>query len=193
MSQHDYVIDNSDGLTVRNDINSVLAAIQSVNSGTTAPTVTVAYMFWADTAGTSLSLKQRNGADTDWITKNVLAATGEILIGPIIVGDETTAITTGIAKLTFRMPFSFALTEVRASLTTASSSGIPTFDINESGASILSTKITIDVNEKTSQTAAVPPVISDVILANDAEMTIDIDVTGTGAAGLKIYLIGFKI
>ena len=65
MSQHDYVIANSDGLTVRNDINDVLAAIQSNNSGSTSPTATVANMMWADTSGAN-QLKLRNLADTAW-------------------------------------------------------------------------------------------------------------------------------
>lgn len=108
----------------------------------------------------------------------------------VAVGDETTAITTGTAKVTFRMPYAFTLTSVKASLTTASSSGTPTFDINEDGATILSTKLTIDANEKTSATAATPAVISDTALAADAEITVDVDVAGTGAAGAKIYLIG---
>lgn len=110
----------------------------------------------------------------------------------IAVGDETTAITTGTAKVTFRMPYTFTLSAVRASLTTASSSGIPTVDINEGGVSILSTLLTIDASEKTSTTAATAAVISDTSLADDAEMTIDIDVAGTGAAGLKVYLIGSR-
>ena len=75
-------------------------------------------------------------------------------------------------------------------VSTASSSGLPTFDINEAGSTILSTKITIDANEKTSTTAATPPVISDTALANDAEITFDIDVAGTGAVGAYVYLIG---
>ena len=108
----------------------------------------------------------------------------------VAVSDEETAITTGNAKVTFRMPFAMTLTAVRASLTTASTSGLPTFDINEGGSTILSTKITIDANEKTSTTAATAPVISDTALADDAEITIDIDVAGTGAKGAKVYLIG---
>lgn len=108
----------------------------------------------------------------------------------IAISDETTAITTGTAVVTFRMPFAMTLTAVRASLSTASTSGTPTFDINEGGTTILSTKITIDANEKTSTTAATAPVISDTALADDAEMTIDVDVAGTGAKGAKIYLIG---
>lgn len=110
----------------------------------------------------------------------------------IAVGDETTAITTGTAKVTFRMPYAFTMTDVRASLNTVSSSGTPTVDINEAGTTILSTKLTIDANEKTSTTAATPYVFSDTSIADDAEMTIDIDTAGTGAKGLKVILYGYR-
>lgn len=108
----------------------------------------------------------------------------------VAVSDETTAITTGVAKVTFRMPSNVTLTAVRANINTVSSSGLVTVDINQTGATILSTKITIDVGEKTSTTAATPPVISTSALTDDAEITIDIDVAGTGAKGLKIWLLG---
>jgi hypothetical protein len=110
----------------------------------------------------------------------------------VAASDETTALTAGNAKITFRMPRAVTLTAVRASLTTAQASGnIFTVDINESGTSILSTKLTIDNTEKTSTTAATPPVISDTALADNAEMTIDIDQIGNGTAtGLKVALIG---
>ena len=110
----------------------------------------------------------------------------------VAISDETTAITTGTAKVTFRMPFAMTLTAVRASLSTASSSGNPAFDVNEAGASIFSTTLTIDANEKTSTTAATPAVISDTTLADDAEITIDIDTAGTGAKGAKITLLGYR-
>ncbi len=112
----------------------------------------------------------------------------------LAASDETTALTAGTAKVTFRMPFAMTLTAVRASLTTAQASGtIFTVDINESGTSILSTKLTIDNTEKTSTTAATPAVISDTALADDAEITIDIDQIGNGTAtGLKITLIGTR-
>ena len=108
--------------------------------------------------------------------------------------DETTALTTGTAKVTFRSPCAFTLTGVRASLTTAQVSGsIFTVDINEAGTSVLSTKITIDNTEKTSTTAVTAPVISDSAIANDAEITVDVDQIGNGtAAGLKITLIGTR-
>ena len=112
----------------------------------------------------------------------------------LAASDETTALTTGTAKVTFRMPHAMTVTSVRASLTTAQASGsIFTVDINESGTSILSTKLTIDNTEKTSTTAATPAVISDTALADDAEITIDIDQIGNGTAtGLKITLIGTR-
>ena len=109
----------------------------------------------------------------------------------IPISDETTAITTGAGKVTLRLGYAFSLTEVpRASLTTASSSGTPTFDINVNGSSILSTKITIEENERTSTTATVPAVYTTSEIPEDAEITLDIDVAGTGAKGAKIILIG---
>lgn len=112
----------------------------------------------------------------------------------IAASDETTALTTGAAKVTFRIPYAFTLTAVRASLATAQSSGsILTVDVNEGGSSILSTKLTIDNGEKTSTTAAAAPVMSDTSLADDAEITIDIDQVGDGTAkGLKVTLIGHR-
>ena len=109
--------------------------------------------------------------------------------------DETTALTTGTEKVTFRMPYAMTLTAVRASLSTAQASGtIFTVDVNQGGSSIISTKITIDNTEKTSTTAATPPVISTSALTDDAEITIDIDQIGDGtAAGLKVTLIGTRV
>ncbi len=90
------------------------------------------------------------------------------------------------------MPFAMTVTTVRASVNTVSSSGTPTVDINEAGTTILSTKLTIDASEFTSVTAATPAVISDASLADDAEITIDIDTAGTGAKGLKVCIIGTR-
>lgn len=130
---------------------------------------------------------------TDGTMTNLVMSGSEapITLG-LAVTDETTSLTTGNGKITFRMPHAMTLSEVRANLNTVSSSGIPTVDINEGGVTILSTKLTIDANEKTSITAATPPVISDASLADDAEITVDIDVAGTGAKGLKIWLIGTR-
>jgi hypothetical protein len=112
----------------------------------------------------------------------------------IACSDETTALTTGTAKATFRMPYAMTLTAVRASVNTAPTGSVLTVDINEAGTTILSTKLTIDASEKTSTTAATPAVISDSALADDAEITIDIDGVGSTIAGkgLKVWLIGTR-
>ena len=108
--------------------------------------------------------------------------------------DETTALTAGTAKVTFRMPYAMTLTGVRASVTTAPTGSTLVVDINEGGTSILSTKLSIDATEKTSTTAANAAVISDSALADDAEITIDIDQIGStiAGAGLKVTLIGTR-
>ena len=118
---------------------------------------------------------------------------------PVVIqlacSDLTTALTTGTTKAYFRAPYAFTLTGVRASLGTAQTSGsVFTVDINESGTSVLSTKLTIDNTEKTSTTAATAAVISDSSIADDSEISVDIDQVGDGTAkGLIITLIGTRI
>ena len=65
MSQHDYVIANASGSAVRSDLNDALGAVQSLNSGSSAPSSTVAYMLWLDTSNNLL--KMRNGSNNAWI------------------------------------------------------------------------------------------------------------------------------
>jgi hypothetical protein len=111
----------------------------------------------------------------------------------VAISDESTAIATGTAKLTFRFATAVYLLQVRANLKTVSSSGNPAFDVNEAGVSIFSTTLTIDANENSSETAATAAVISDPNIADDAEMTVDIDTAGTGAKGAKLTFIGWEI
>lgn len=110
------------------------------------------------------------------------------------MSDETTNITTGTNKIKFRMPYAFTVTAVRASLSTAQTAGsIFTVDLNEGGSTILSTKLTIDNSETTSTTAATAAVISDSALADDAEISGDVDQVGTPLAkGLKVCIIGHQ-
>lgn len=107
----------------------------------------------------------------------------------VAVSDETTALSLGTGKITFRAPHAMVLTDIRGSLTTAGTgASLLTVDIHVSGTTILSTKMTFDASEKTTTTAATPLVISDANIADDAEITIDIDQLDTDnvAAGLKI-------
>jgi hypothetical protein len=110
------------------------------------------------------------------------------------ISDEVFDLITGTAKLTFRMPHAVTLTDVRASVSTAPTGSTIIVDINQTASTILSTKLTIDATEKTSTTAATPPVISTSALTDDAEITIDIDQVGSTIAGvgLKVTLIGTR-
>ena len=105
----------------------------------------------------------------------------------VACSDEGTALTTGTAKVSFRMPYAFTLKAgaagITASCNQAPTGAILTVDVNEAGTTILSTKLTIDISETTSTTAATPVVISDLNLAADALMTIDIDQIGSTNAG----------
>lgn len=184
-------------------------AISAVNGGTGQTGYAVGDLLYASsttalsklTAGTNGHVLTLAAGVPIWAAgaasvTSVNGDTGAVIVAaPICIacGDEITALTTGAAKVTFRMPYAFTLTGVRASVTTAPTGSVLTVDINETGTTILSTKITIDATEKTSTTAATPPVISDSALADDAEITIDIDTVGstTAGAGLKVWLIGY--
>jgi hypothetical protein len=126
-------------------------------------------------------------------TWQTVAGTTPVLI-QTACSDETTAITVGTSKVTFRAPYAFTLTEIRASANTAPTGSTILIDINEAGVSILSTKLMIDATEKTSTTATIPYVISDAAIADDAEISIDFDQVGStiAGAGIKVTLIGTR-
>lgn len=129
-------------------------------------------------------------ATTD--TTSAASAEVEQLAGGygIACSDETTPITAGTGKVSFRLPY-MRLQELRISLVTAQASGnIFTVDVNMNGVSILSTKLTIDNTEKTSVTAAIPAVLTIDETEDDAEFTVDVDQVGDGTgAGLKLFFI----
>ena len=95
MATHDYVIANGTGAAVRSDLNDALAAIVSNNSSATAPATTYAYQWWADT--TTGLLKQRNAANSAFVTIGTLASTnlglaslaGATFTGDVILGTTT--------------------------------------------------------------------------------------------------------
>lgn len=142
----------------------------------------------------------RSSAGNVTVEGNLLYRAGGSFVGmpveySLAVSDETTALTTGTAKVTFRMPFAMTLTSVRASVTTAPTGSTLIVDINDGGSTIMTTnKLSIDASEKTSTTAATAHTLTDTALADDAEITIDIDQIGStiAGAGLKVTLIGTR-
>ena len=109
MAQHDYNIANASFPTVRTDLNNVLSAINSSNSGSSRPSSAVAGTIWLDTSGaaTAQLLKMYDGAaDITLATVNFTANTvdftdSSVSIAPITV-DGTDALIAGAGKLQFR-------------------------------------------------------------------------------------------
>ena len=98
MAQHDYSIANQSGLALRQDLNNALAAIVSQNSGATEPSTTYAYQWWADT--TAGLLKQRNAANTAWVTIGTLGSTNLGLAPAASPSFSGTATFSGSVELT---------------------------------------------------------------------------------------------
>jgi hypothetical protein len=63
MAQHDYSIANQGFPATRADINNVLSAISTNNSGTSAPSTQYAGQFWIDTTSSTWTLYIHDGAD----------------------------------------------------------------------------------------------------------------------------------
>tara|TARA_R100001086_G_scaffold245891_3_gene177408 strand:+ start:458 stop:1921 length:1464 start_codon:yes stop_codon:yes gene_type:complete len=77
MAQHDYVIDNQSFPATRTDINNVLQAIVSNNSGTSQPTTMFGNQWWVDTTNNKLML--RNEDNDAWIEVAVLDQSNDIV------------------------------------------------------------------------------------------------------------------
>jgi len=86
MSTHDYILANQVGSDARTDLNNLFQAIVSQNSSATEPATMYSYMFWADTI--SGFLKQRNAANSAWITLSDLA-TGALAANASINGSSS--------------------------------------------------------------------------------------------------------
>lgn len=88
----DYSLANQSGLAFRTELNSILAAVVSQNSGATAPSTTYAHQLWIDTGVSPALLKLRNAANSAWITVGDATATNlglASLAGATFTGDIT--------------------------------------------------------------------------------------------------------
>jgi hypothetical protein len=178
------------GLAIGTDVQAQSAFLQSIHAVGDPGADRI--LFWDDSAGAYVALT---------LSPNLVISGTELRVLEVwsmALSDETTSITTGTAKASLVIPYNFTVLGVAGSLNTVSTSGTPTFDINEDGVSILSTRIVIDDNEFTGGsagyqgTAAAAAVVSDTTIAAFARITADIDVAGTGAKGAKVYLIGYR-
>ena len=75
MAQHDYNIANQTAANARTDINNVLSAIATNNSGSSAPSSTFSNMWWYDTNNSTLKIRA-DGNDA-WISVAYLDQTDD--------------------------------------------------------------------------------------------------------------------
>lgn len=147
--------------------------------------------YTGDTSDVWVPINDSGNTTTYKVSRQNLINSG-IIQAPIGIAasDEVSLLNVGL-KYTFRMPTAFTLTKVKSSLTQAPSGSTLTVDVKKNGTSIFSTLLTIDSNETTSETAAVPAVLSTTSFANDDEITIYITQIGSTSAGrgLKLWFI----
>jgi hypothetical protein len=112
----------------------------------------------------------------------------------LAISDETTNLTVGTSKISFRIPRAMTLTLVRLNVNTAPTGAALIVDLKQGGTTVFSTKPQIDISALTSVGSAVTQVISTPTLTDNALMTVDISQIGStiAGAGLKIWLLGTR-
>jgi hypothetical protein len=133
-----------------------------------------------------------------WRTRQLFRRPGPSPSGrfEIKIVSDVTDVAVGDGQFIFAIPEDLDntyLLSAEAYVTTVSSSGLPTVQIrNVTGAyDMLLTRITIDVSEYTSYSAATRSVIDPAfngVFVSDL-VAIDVDVAGTGAKGLGVILV----
>jgi hypothetical protein len=132
---------------------------------------------------------------TDIARSAVPIPTSVVIPGQIQIRcyDKDTSWTTGTDIIGDQwVPFNATVTAVRATCDIAGTTGVSTIDINIGGATILSTKLTIDSAETDSDTAATAPVISDTTIVAKEAITIDVDGTATTPPKGLVVLINYE-
>ena len=113
----DLVVPNTSAAGVRSAINTRLAAIATHQSGAAAPATTYAYQLWADT--TAGLLKQRDGANTSWITIGTLGTANmglAALASPTFTGTPAAPTATAGTNTTQLATTAFVTTAVASAL-----------------------------------------------------------------------------
>lgn len=107
--------------------------------------------------------------------------------------DKTSTISVGESTQDLIVPYPVTLASVYGALSTVQASGATfTVDVKVNGVSLLSTLITIDNGERSSFTAATPPVISAPSLAKGDRLTFHVTAAGTGGKGWGVGLVWYQ-
>ena len=167
-------------LTGSQTLTNKILTSPTIDSGTSNNSILIGTLTANGSAGTNGQFLQSTATGVKW------ANVPDISV--IAITDETSNITVSSSRMSFRAPKAMQLSSIpRASLVTASTSGLVTCDIKLNGTSILGVnKLSIDANESTSVTAATATTLVTTSIPDDGLITIDITSAGTGAKGLKI-------
>lgn len=130
------------------------------------------------TDGTTASWGTVSTSVTRYLLYRVLSPSTSVSVATTVGGD-------------LEIPVAGTLSAIGAYVDTAGTTGTMTVDVNKNGTTLMSaTKITIDTTEKSSRTAATPPVLTTTSLAVGDLITVDVDaIHTTPAVGLTIYLV----
>jgi len=146
-----------------------------------------------DTATTSLKgLVPPSGGGTDKFLRSDLTWAGTKVPITIALGDQTTAITAGNSKDSFRLLFAGTLIDIQAEVITApTGAGNLIVDVNKNGITVLSTKLIFDATKDNTFASVTQRVISAPVFAKNDKISFDVDaISGTLAgAGLKVTMI----
>lgn len=189
-------IANGNGVSGNPTISeSIFSALAS--NGLLARTAANTYVPRTLTAGAGISVTNGDGVSGN---PTVVRTQSPVAIG-IPMSDETTPLagaSTTVPLVTFNIPYDFTITSVFAGLTTVGAgANLVTVDIHRNFTTILATKITIDAGERTSLTAATPPIFIsppiEVMQGDVIECFLDQIDSSNVATGLKCYLVGTRL
>lgn len=99
--------------------------------------------------------------------------------------DETSPLTASLNAATFYMPYELHILNIKASLNATGSESC-SIDVKRNGSTLFTSPLIISASEFT---GSLVPTSS--YLAEDSRITVDILSTGTGSAGLKVYIMGY--
>jgi hypothetical protein len=187
----------SEGQVLKVVSGALAFAADATGGGFTSPITTRGDLIVGDASGAGVRFGRgvsgqvlgTDGTDMTWLNPQQYVKISSDL--QLAASDATTALVATTGAAYDRAPRAMKLVEVRASLSSVSSSGNTTIDIKANGTSILSSLLTILAGSKTSVSNPSPFVLATTYIADDAEITVDIVSPGTGAKGLVVSLVGF--
>jgi hypothetical protein len=113
----DYQIDNQTPASLRAELNQILSAIATQNSGSVAPTTTYPFMEWEDTSTSPATIRRRNSGNSAWIVDGLADTTNRGFItsaSPTMTGTVTIPTTITSSNTTVAASTAFVKLAIQA-------------------------------------------------------------------------------